>query len=221
MRLFSVSLGTLVIALSAAPASAQNVLDRVDPTQEEERADREQREPQQSEVDILARPDNARAFDDGSFRVSAILLDGLVALPPAEFADIVQDYAGRELSSAQLADLSTALAERARSRGYLFATAMIAPQTLEQGVLRIAVDEGAIDEIRVEGVQDAAIAAQLAPLLRAGPVTLPKLERHVLLADDVSGVRIRRTRYERDGDRGILVVEATQRQIRRCGGTDQ
>ncbi len=42
----------------------------------------------------------------------------------------------------------------------------------------------------------------------ARPVTIERLERQLLLANDISGVRLRSPRYERVDDRGILVVEA-------------
>ena len=90
---------------------------------------------------------------------------------------------------------------------------MIAPQALALGVLRVDVDEGVIDEIRIDGADDKAIRSQLAPLISGRPVTLAQLERQVLLADDVSGVRVRDTRYEREGDRGVLLVRTTRQKF--------
>ncbi|MCH2488241.1 MAG: hypothetical protein MK010_10950, partial [Erythrobacter sp.] len=68
--------------------------------------------------------------------------------------------------------------------------------------------EGVIDEIRIEGDADPAILSQLEPLRDGRPVTLARLERHVLLADDISGVRLQSPRYEREGESGVLIVDA-------------
>ena len=54
----------------------------------------------------------------------------------------------------------------------------------------------------------AALRRQLDRLLAHTPLTLDALQREVLLADDLPGVWIRSTRFERDGARRILVVDA-------------
>ncbi|HSJ78209.1 MAG TPA: ShlB/FhaC/HecB family hemolysin secretion/activation protein, partial [Erythrobacter sp.] len=88
------------------------------------------------------------------------------------------------------------------------ATAWIPEQALVGGMLRVRVDEGTIDDVRVEGSDDPAIRAQLARLIDMRPVTLAALQREVLLADDLPGVWIRSTRFENDGNRRVLVVDA-------------
>ena len=147
-------------------------------------------------------------FDDTRYDVGAIVVEGLVALSPQDFADIVQDYSARTLGAGEMSALSDRIAARARERGFIFANAVISPQSLSSGVLRVSLDEGVIDEIRIEGDADPAILSQLEPLRDGRPVTLARLERHILLADDISGIRLRSPRYEREGERGVLIVEA-------------
>lgn len=117
MRFLRTSLGTLAIALAATPAIAQNALDRVDPTLEEERAERVQRDIPDSTIDLSTEPAAERVPDTGMYQINAIILDGLVVLNASDFADIMETYNGQSLSGAQLGELSSALAERARSRG--------------------------------------------------------------------------------------------------------
>ena len=210
MRPIIIKLGMVLAIFAACPLTAQTALDRVDPTQEEERAQDAERVRPSVDARIGTVQPVASVAPSGTYTVSAIMLVGLVALETGDFADILESYAGRKLSGVDLVDLSNAIASRARAEGYLFATAAIPPQPLGLGILRLSIDEGAIDEIRLEGEDDPAIRAQLAPLLNSGPVTLGRLERQVLLADDISGVRIRRTRYEREGERGVLLVETTR-----------
>lgn len=203
--------GSASLALFAsAPLYAQDALDRTDPTQEERDEETPGFEASPVEIEFAPIAIDNTIFDDTSYDVGAILLENLVALTPGDFADIIEDFSARRLSSGELNALSDRIAARARENGYIFASAFIAPQSLAGGILRVRVEEGAIDEIRIEGADDLAIRTQLDPLRDGRPVTLARLERQVLLADDISGVTLRRPRYERIEGRGVLIVDATR-----------
>ncbi|GMM92254.1 POTRA domain-containing protein [Qipengyuania sp. MTN3-11] len=202
-----VVLGALV---TSAPVLAQDTLDRTDPTQAEVPEDLPRDIDEEVRVETVRIDVDPTIFDDTRYDVGAIVVDNLVALDPGDFTDIVQEYSARSLSAGELGALSGRIAQRARDRGYIFASAAIAPQSLASGVLRVRLEEGVIDEIRVTGDGDSAIRSQLAPLVDGRPVTLARLERHLLLADDIAGVRLRSPRYEREGNRGILIVDASR-----------
>lgn len=138
--------------------------------------------------------------------VNSIVISGNEALPDSRFVDIIESYTARSLSQEDLAQLTNDLARRAQEEGYVFATATIPRQGLGLGVLRVVLDEGTVDEIRVEGADDPAILRQLAPLKSGKPITRDELERRLLLADDISGVRILDSRFEREGRLGVLIV---------------
>ena len=161
-----------------------------------------------SATQIEPRTDDRQSLGRGVYNVGPISLEGLGELSVVDFVDIIERYAARDLDGEQLNTLASEVAARAQAKGYVFATAMIEPQSLRAGVLRVRVDEGRIDRIRIDGDDDAAIRSQLAPLLNGRPVTKARLERHLLLADDISGVRVRRAYFEREADRGVLVLEA-------------
>lgn len=196
--------------LASAPLHAQDALDRTDPTQEEREEEASGYEDSEVQLDFVPIEIDNTIFDDTTYDVGAIVLDNLVAMSPGDFADIIEDYSTRTLSSGELSALSNRIAARARENGFIFASAFIGPQSLGGGVLRVQVEEGVIDEIRIEGADDRAIRAQLEPLRDGRPVTLARLERQVLLADDIAGVYLRRPRYERTDGRGVLVVEASR-----------
>ena len=161
-----------------------------------------------SATQIEPRTDDRQSLGRGIYNVGPISLEGLVELSVVDFVDIIERYAARDLDGEQLNTLASEVAARAQAKGYVFATAMIEPQSLRAGVLRVRVDEGRIDRIRIDGDDDAAIRSQLAPLLNGRPVTRARLERHLLLADDISGVRVRRAYFKREAERGVLVLEA-------------
>jgi hemolysin activation/secretion protein len=197
------------VLLAGQGLAAQDALDRTNPAQQIER-DRPMVEVEEAiriEIQpVLEMP--TRTGADAGIAVGAIVIDGLVALDRGDFAGVIEPFAGHALDRAGLRRLTDAVANHARARGYILATAWIPEQALPGGVLRVRVDEGGIDEIRIEGSDDPAIRRQLERLLAIRPLTLAALQREVLLADDISGVWIRKTRFERDGGRRILVVDA-------------
>lgn len=201
------ALGALLLASHGL--AAQNALDRTNPLQQitRDRPMDSVEQPVRIEMQpVIELPEPARA--GGSFAVGAIVIDGLKVLERADFAGVIEPFAGRTLDSDALRQLADAVASLARERGYILATAYIPQQALVGGMLRVQVDEGAIDDIRIEGSDDPVIRSQLQNLLNGRPVTLATLQHEVLLADDLPGVWIRATRFEREGQRRILVVDA-------------
>ncbi|MEZ0243153.1 MAG: ShlB/FhaC/HecB family hemolysin secretion/activation protein [Sphingomonas sp.] len=187
------------------------MLDRVDPG----RPDRERRAPEDApaktpipiEVDA---PSGGGPGGEGTVLVGAVTLIGLKALTPADFADIIVARVGQTLGPAELAALATAIAGRARARGYLFASAWIEPQRVSNGVLVVHVDEGRIDEIRFDGPVHPSVLRTLAPLADGRPARIEDVERRLLIAGDIDGVRISGSRFVRENGKGVLIVRVTQ-----------
>jgi hemolysin activation/secretion protein len=202
--------GLLVAAaLFAQPVCAQSALDRVAPsTRQPESAP--DTPPPSADFGIVPGTPTPSPTASGDIVVGAISLSGLAVLSPEQFSDVLGDYVGRTLQPADLRMLTDRIAGRARDRGYVFASARIAPQRLTAGVLVIEIDEGRIDRVDVQGSDNPAVRAALAPLADGKPVTLSELERHLLIAGDIDGIRIRQTRLVHDGTRGVLVVRVTQ-----------
>ncbi len=197
------------VLLAGQGLAAQDALDRTNPAQQVERERPMVAVEEAVRIEIQPVLEMPASTDDGAgIEVGAIVLDGLVALDRSDFAAVIEPFAGRQLDRAELRRLTDAVANHARARGYILATAWIPEQALTGGVLRVNVDEGGIDKIRIEGSDDPVIRRQLERLLAIRPLTLAALQREVLLADDTSGVWIRKTRFERDGGRRILVVDA-------------
>lgn len=202
-----IGLGSLLLA--GHGLAAQDALDRTSPDQQGER------EVPLVEMELAVRIEfqpvliqalspqgaGAEALDVGS-----IVIDGLEALNRSDFAAVIEPFAGRSLDRTELRQLTDSVAALVRTRGYILATAWIPQQALVGGILRVRVDEGTIDAVRVEGTDDPAIRAQLERLVNLRPLTLSALQREVLLADDLPGVWIRSTRFEHDGTSRVLVV---------------
>ena len=65
-------------------------------------------------------------------------------------------------------------------------------------MLQITIDEGAIDEIRIEGAQNRLVVAALSELASGQPVTAVDLERSLLVAGDIDGVTLGNVRVMRE-----------------------
>lgn len=211
-----------VITALMPPAAAQTTLDRVAPPARAPDPAAEPPAPIEPPIIGVEPPAASAPATSGAVMVGAISLTGLTALNPDQFSDILADYVGRPQSESDLATLIDRIAARARDRGYPFAIARVAPQRLTAGVLVVAVDEGRIDRIDVEGGDNAAVRAAFAPLANGRPVTLNALERRLLIAGDIDGVTVRRAKFVRDGDRGVLVVSISLDKVaaRVAAGTD-
>ena len=146
--------------------------------------------------------------------VGAVRIEGIEALAPADFAPVIERYSGRLLSPPELRALASAIADVARGRGYGLATAWIPPQQVTAGVLRVVLDEGRIEGIEAEGSAAAVVERMLAPLAHGRPVRTAELERRLLLAGDVAGVRLGKPRLDRRSGRPILHVQTVRDRVR-------
>lgn len=201
-----------MVLLAASPLAAQDALDRTNPQGLANRDELRLPPPDRIRIEVQSVLDMAPtgSRENGAIDVGAIIIDGLVAMDSAAFARVIEPFAGRALDRTELVRLTDAIAARAREEGYVLAAAWIPEQALVGGMLRVRIDEGTIDGVRIEGANDPAIRRQLERLVGRGPITLAALQREVLLAEDLPGVWIRSTRFEREGTRRILVVDAAR-----------
>ena len=151
---------SMMIVLTSAPAAAQRALDRIQPSVRP--PEETQAAPPASQPQVDVRIEQEETPSGGpAVMVGAIVLNGLEALEPADFADVISSRLGQTIDEAGLRALAAAVAQEAHVRGFAFATARIAPQRVSNGVLAIEVDEGRIDEVRLEGADEPAVRAEI------------------------------------------------------------
>ena len=148
----------------------------------------------------------------------AIRVDGATVLPASAFAETIQPYLGRTLSAQDLARLAGEVAAVLRRAGYGLATASVPAQKLENGVLRIQLDEGRIDEVDAGG--DAAVERVLRVLANGEPVKTARLERQLLLAEDLAGATLQKPEIVRRGGRQVLTVKVYRTKLSGRAGVD-
>jgi len=204
-----------IMAISSGAAAAVQVpLDRTDPGLAAKALREENKAPPPSRAVPIepAAPAAASSLPSHGILVGAVRIDGAEHVPMAALMQAVSPFIGHELSPAALQDLLTAVSGVARAHGYILARSSIPPQTLTAGVLHVRLDEGRIDRIETRGARGDTVRAVLSPLLGHAP-TGAELERQLMLAEDLPGVRLGRVSYELRDGRGVLIVPVSRNRV--------
>jgi hemolysin activation/secretion protein len=198
----------LLTSLSAiASARAEQVAPPAfDPRQTEKYFDDQQSRPAQAPArPRLPAPPAKPAGTGGDTRALFVLrgvaLSGASAIPHAQFAVAYQPYLGKPVSQADLAAIATAISDLYRASGYHLSRAIVPPQDISEGRVRIEVIEGAITEVSLKGAgaEEFGVRPLLDPVLAEQPSRLATLERQLLLINGRGGVRIADSALEEIG----------------------
>jgi hemolysin activation/secretion protein len=146
------------------------------------------------------------------FNLRGIVLSGAVAIPRADLIRTYQPYLGKRVSQADLVAIADAISDLYRTAGFHLSRAIVPPQDVSDGRVRIQVIEGSITEValRGDGAEQFGIRPMLGPVLVERPSRLATLERQLLLINGRPGVRIADTAIEEIGGptgRFRLIVE--------------
>ncbi len=102
------------------------------------------------------------------------------------------DVAGKSFDLAGLRGLADSISDFYSASGFPFARAVLPPQDLQLGALRIEIIEGRYGLVRAEG-EDAALASQAMPFLSSlkpgAVIASAALERASLLLDNLPGIK--------------------------------
>ena len=198
----------LVAALHASPLRAQQAASQpsYDPRQTERRIDTLDAEQQRKNSKSLpALPGLARQTDvydrKPAFALHAVSVVGASAISQEAIAQTYQSYLGKRVSQADLAVVTEAITQLYRAAGYHLSRAIIPPQDVQGGRIAIKVIEGSIAELVINGDDSGRFGLRtlLDPIRAERPSRLATLERHLLLANERSGVRVVDTALEEIG----------------------
>ncbi|MGM3307446.1 ShlB/FhaC/HecB family hemolysin secretion/activation protein [Anabaena sp. WFMT] len=114
--------------------------------------------PQPSETEQLLPPlelpDQSIPGQDDSnakFQVDRIEVVGSTVFTPEQFAAITEPFVGKELTFVELLQIKDVITKLYTDKGYVTTGALITPQTLEAGTVKIQVIEGSLQEIKITG----------------------------------------------------------------------
>ncbi|HUI95879.1 MAG TPA: POTRA domain-containing protein [Xanthobacteraceae bacterium] len=135
------------------------------------------------------------------FRLAGVTVAGATALSGDAIAQTYRAYLGKTVSQADLAAIAGRISDLYRAAGYHLSRAIVPPQDIRGGRIRIQVIEGRIVDVALEGERIAqfGLRAMLAPVTEESPSRRATLERALLLVNDLPGVRIADTALEEIG----------------------
>ena len=142
-----------------------------------------------------------RADSKPLFVLRRVAISGAVAVPQEQLATAYQPYIGKQVSQADLAAIAGAVSDVYRAVGFHLSRAVVPPQDIKGGALRIQVIEGSITDVTLkgDGAEQFGVRAMLAAVLAEQPSRLATLERQLLLISARPGVRIEDTALEEIG----------------------
>ena len=145
----------------------------------------------------LAQPEpTAKSPGEATVVVKQFTVTGNTLMSEATLQSVLRPYANRALTMAELQQAADAIVQYYLDQGYLTRT-ILPKQDVTEGMVRIQVIESSFSgteiESKLEGKRISedrlqnTIAAQIKP---GDPMSLKKLERGLMLADDIPGVNV-------------------------------
>lgn len=164
----------------------------------------------QTEQESLSRPPvklptfgqrNTSGDTKPQFVLRGVNISGAHAVSSDRIAAAYQSYLGKMVSQADLAAIAGAISDLYRAAGFHLSRALVPPQDIADGLVRIQVIEGAIvqAELKGEGAEQFGVRPMLGPILAEQPSRLATLERQLFLINGRPGVRITDTALEEIG----------------------
>jgi len=148
-----------------------------------------------------AMPEGAKQI---KLTLSAVIINGMTVYDPKIFGPLYRENLGKEITLAEVYSIASAITQRYRHHGYILSRAFVPPQRLQKAgaQVEIRVVEGYINRIVIDQKSGAilnpfsevlknTVRDQLEPILQKRPLTNADLERYLLLANDLSGVKVR------------------------------
>jgi hemolysin activation/secretion protein len=156
-----------------------------------------------NEVGDEARPEK-------SVRIGSVLVEAKPAVDHAMFEATIEPFLGTDATEQDLAKLAQQIADVARSQGMVLARAYVPRQQVEMGIVKIVLQVGIIDEVRIDGSSNRALRRLLDELV--GKALLKgELERRLVLASSIPQITVGRTELLVEGGRQILLVKVNER----------
>jgi hemolysin activation/secretion protein len=204
-RFPTVALGLWII-IACFPAQAQQANQPgYDPRQTEKRFEDQQSRQGPTARPRLPMPQFARPEEQGDskplFVLRHVSISGAVAISQERLVATYQPYIGKKVSQADLAAIAAAVSDVYRAAGFHLSRAIVPPQDIQGGQLRIQVIEGSLTELilKGDGAEQFGVRPMLGAVLTERPSRLATLERQLLLINGRPGVQIEDTAIEEIG----------------------
>ena len=86
-----------------------------------------------------------------TFVLKDVAFEGLSAYTPAQLKAVYGTQIGKKISLADVYSMAANLTAKYRNDGYILTQVVVPPQTISDGIVRLRIVEGSLDQIRIEG----------------------------------------------------------------------
>jgi hemolysin activation/secretion protein len=153
-----------------------------------------------------------------SFIVGRVAIKGTFPELENETRALVRTVEGHRVTVVQVYEFANALEQAYARAGYILVRVTVPPQKLnDSGALRIVIVDGFVEKVEVDNVPDrvrALVSARMASLIGRRHIKLDEIERRLLTAGDVPGLRLKSTLARGKAIGGaLLVLEGTHRLV--------
>jgi hemolysin activation/secretion protein len=158
------------------------------------------------------------------FALRSLSITGNSAFSQDELLSSYRGLLGQEIGLDRIYAIAAELTARHRNAGYLLTVVTVPPQTITDGAVSFRATEGFVDDVIFEGDtthRPSLLAAVKRRLLASRPLSLPLLERELLLLNDLPGLSAHAT-LARSPTPGAsqLLVRLSQRRLEFSAGAN-
>lgn len=128
------------------------------------------------------------------FKLTRLAIKGATVYRNKQFFHLYKNFLGKQISLHHVYQIADAITKKYRNAGYILTKAIVPPQEINNGVVRLDIMEGFIDKVRVKGRLEGPkklMNAYRKRLLKSRPLHAKDLERYLLLIDDLPGVFVK------------------------------
>lgn len=186
----------IIILISVIPGSAlaQAIPGPADPGRIEERFSKPPAPPTSPEA-LKKRPKAEKLpvpeeFKDIKFILKNIMIEGATAYPISKFLPLYADKLDKETSLADIYSVAEKITEIYVNDGYVLSKAFPPRQSIKNGVVHIKIIEAKIRKTTFSGkIQPSYLVERIGKKISSGLLNIKTLEKHMLLMNDLSGVK--------------------------------
>lgn len=133
-------------------------------------------------------------LEETKFVLNHLLIKGVTAYDKQSFKPFYKKYLKKELTLKKVYEIAQNITNKYRNDGYILSKAIVPPQKINNGVVRLQIIEGYIDKVKIQGSLRGPrklLNTYRKNILKSRPLRSLDLERYLLLIDDLPGVMVR------------------------------
>ncbi len=139
--------------------------------------------------------DKSKEIKSGiAFTLRSVTVEGATVYDKSELESVYKELIGTKVTVSRLNKIADDITSYYRNNGYILTRAILPPQSISGGNVKIRVIEGYVSAVKIQGddaANDELLQAYGEKIRQAKPLNVETLERYLLLMEDLPGVEAR------------------------------